>query len=414
MPNGLEKMIENCLKNIEEKQKNLFQDEKYVNVLNNFYDTSVNSLSLTLSKENINLKKNIKEEIITSLTKNLNEIDKNFKKTLELVNKSIKDMIIKNYTNYLFDEEIITALIKDSKTKIQNVNILNKEFLKKYDSIFELFLYNISVKIDMKGDVNTYNLINKTMNQNKKILFDNLKNIYEERKDIIINNYDTYLNSFLIDVKGLKENYKNKNIRLLEDVKLKIIEENIYITVSKSLNEVATKITLEIDKTHKKIIALEKTRKNNSKEKEVKELKDYLLSFCNTLYDKSQNTLLKMNLQVGTTYEEVDKSMQKYQDIMYKIIDFSYNFDKPFELYKKAVLNGTLFLPTNTCFNMANLVIQEKDNIITLIRGSLVRLFEENLNLINKMSYKELFVSSKINNYFNILTKEEAIKLLEK
>ena len=34
MPNGLEKMIENCLKNIEEKQKNLFQDEKYVNVLN--------------------------------------------------------------------------------------------------------------------------------------------------------------------------------------------------------------------------------------------------------------------------------------------------------------------------------------------------------------------------------------------
>ena len=126
MPNGLEKMIENCLKNIEEKQKNLFQDEKYVNVLNNFYDTSVNSLSLTLSKQNINLKKNIKEEIITSLTKNLNEIDKNFKKTLELVNKSIKDMIIKNYTNYLFDEEIITALIKDSKTKIQNINILNK------------------------------------------------------------------------------------------------------------------------------------------------------------------------------------------------------------------------------------------------------------------------------------------------
>ena len=99
MPNGLEKMIENCLKNIEEKQKNLFQDEKYVNVLNNFYDTSVNSLSLTLSKQNINLKKNIKEEIITSLKKNLNEIDKNFKKTLELVNKSIKDMIIKNYTN---------------------------------------------------------------------------------------------------------------------------------------------------------------------------------------------------------------------------------------------------------------------------------------------------------------------------
>ena len=233
MPNGLEKMIENCLKNIEEKQKNLFQDEKYVNVLNNFYDTSVNSLSLTLSKENINLKKNIKEEIITSLTKNLNEIDKNFKKTLELVNKSIKDMIIKNYTNYLFDEEIITALIKDSKTKIQNINILNKEFLKKYDSIFELFLYNISVKIDMKGDVNTYNLINKTMNQNKKILFDNLKNIYEERKDIIINNYDTYLNSFLIDVKGLKESYKNKNISLLEDVKLKIIEENIYITIVK-------------------------------------------------------------------------------------------------------------------------------------------------------------------------------------
>ena len=64
MPNGLEKMIENCLKNIEEKQKNLFQDEKYVNVLNNFYDTSVNSLSLTLSKQNINLKKTTNDKKI--------------------------------------------------------------------------------------------------------------------------------------------------------------------------------------------------------------------------------------------------------------------------------------------------------------------------------------------------------------
>ncbi|MDD5979799.1 MAG: hypothetical protein PUC23_01645 [bacterium] len=406
-------IIESYLKQIEEYQNKILNDEKTSLLINNFYNNSIDELQNIIGKDIKQIEKYLKEEVVKSLTSNLNEMNKNIKGITNLLNKSIKDMVVNSYSNYLFNMSIFDSLIKESKSKISLINNLDKEFLKKYDDIFELFLYNISIKYDLKGEVNTYNLVNKTMNQNKKILFDNLKIVEDELKISLLDNYEHYLNLFINDIMIVKDGINKKNQNLLVLYQEKYVEQNVLITTNEKVKELSKKITTILDNCHNKILKLEKGRNTKDKITEEDDLKTYLINFTNTLFDKSQNTLLKINLITSTTKEELEKNIEKYQELIYKICDFYYNFDRPFSLYKKTMLNRTYFLPTSTCLNISNLIENAKDEIITEIRKNIIRLFEDNINLMNKLSYKRLMLEQKLNNYYKVLTQDEIEKLLK-
>ncbi len=406
-------IIESYLNQVEEHQEKILNEEKTTLLLNNFYKNSIDELKNILEKDIKQAEKCLKEEVIKSLTSNLDIINKNIKEVVKLVNKSIKDMVINSYSNYLFNTSILDSLIKECKNKINLINNLDKDFLKKYDAIFELFLYNLSIKYDLKGEVNTYNLVNKTMNQNKRILFDNLKVVEDEVKTNLLDNYEHYLNLFINDIMVVKDGINKKNQNLLISYQQKQIEENILITTNEKVKELSKKITTILDNCHDKILKLEKGRNTKDKMSEEEDLKTYLINFTNTLFDKSQNTLLKINLVTSTTKEDLEKNIEKYQELVYKICDFYYNFDRPFSLYKKTMLNRTYFLPTSTCLNISNLIENAKNEIITEIRKNIIRLFEDNINLMNKTSYKRLMLEQKLNNYYKVLNQDEVEKLLK-
>jgi len=406
-------IIESYLKQIEEKQEKLLNEENTSILLDNFYKTSVDELSTILEKDVKQAEKYLKEEIINSLTLNLKDVEKNYKDACKTLNKSIKDMVVNSFDNYLFNTSILDSLIKECKNKITIINNIDKEFLRKYDNIFELFLYNISIKYDLKGEVNTYNFVNRTMNQNKKILFDNLKSIEEDIKNNLLYNYEHYLNMFINDVTLVKDGINKKNQSMLIAYQEKNIEENILISVSERIKELTKKIHTNLDNTHEKILKIEKGRNTKDKMIELNDLKTYLINFNNTLFDKSQNTLLKINLNISTSKEELDKNTEKYQEIIYKICDFYYNFDRPFALYKKTMLNRTYFLPTSSCMAIANLIETSKDEVITEIRKNIIRLFEDNINLMNRLSYKRLMLEQKLSNYYKVLTADEIEKLMK-
>lgn len=409
----IKEIIESYLKQIDSKQDKILNEENTSILLNNFYRNSIDELTNILDKDIKIADSFLKEEIIKSLTLNLKEINKNTKDMLKVLNKSIKDMILNSYDNYLFNISVLDNIIKECKNKITIINNLDKDFLKKYDNIFELFLYNISVKYDLKGEVNTYNLINKTMNQNKKILFDNLKAVEDETKNTLLYNYEHYLNLFINDIKLVKDGLNKKNQSLLIAYQEKKIEENILITTNENLKALSKKVSVILNNSHDKILKIERGRNTKDKEKELNDLASYLYNFNNTLFDKSKNTLLKINLINSQTKEELEKNNDRYQDIIYKICDFSYNFDRPFSLYKKVMLNRTYFLPTSSCLNIANIIESSKNEIITEIRKTVIRLFEDNINLINKVSYKRLNIEQKISNYYKVLTNAEIEKLLK-
>ena len=373
-------IIESYLKQIEEKHETILSEENTSILLDNFYKTSVDELESILEKDVKQADKYLKEEIITSLTLNLKEINKNYKEICKTLNKSIKDMVVNSFDNYLFNTSILDSLIKECKTKITIINNIDREFLKKYDSIFELFLYNISIKYDLKGEVNIYNFINRTLNQNKKILFDNLKSMEDDIKNTLLHNYEHYLTLFINDVTLVKDGINKKNQSMLVAYQEKKVEEEILISVSDKIKELSKKINVCLDNTHDKILKIEKGRNTKDKMIELNDLKTYLINFNNTLFDKSQNTLLKINLNISTSKDELDRNVEKYQEIIYKICDFYYNFDRPFALYKKTMLNRTYFLPTSSCLNIASLIETSKDEVITEIRKNIIRLFEDNIN----------------------------------
>lgn len=409
----IKEIIESYLNQIDEKHVKLLDEENTSILLDNFYKTSVDELSNILERDVKQAEKYLKDEIINTLSLNLKDVNKNYKDVCKTLNKSIKDMVVNSFNNYLFNTSILDSLIKECKTKITIINNIDREFLKKYDSIFELFLYNISIKYDLKGEVNTYNFINRTMNQNKKILFDNLKSMEDDIKNTLLHNYEHYLNMFINDIILVKDGINKKNQSMLVAYQEKKAEEEILISVSNKVKELTKKINANLDNTHEKILKIEKGRNTKDKMIELNDLKTYLINFNNTLFDKSQNTLLKINLNISTSKEELDRNVEKYQEIIYKICDFYYNFDRPFALYKKTMLNRTYFLPTSSCMAIANLIEASKEEVVTEIRKNIIRLFEDNINLMNRLSYKRLMLEQKLNNYYKILTSDEIEKLMK-
>jgi len=51
--------------------------------------------------------------------------------------------------------------------------------------------------------------------------------------------------------------------------------------------------------------------------------------------------------------------------------------------------------------------------VITEIRKNIIRLFEENINLMNRISYKRLMLEQKLSNYYKVLTADEIEKLMK-
>ena len=47
------------------------------------------------------------------------------------------------------------------------------------------------------------------------------------------------------------------------------------------------------------------------------------------------------------------------------------------------------------------------------MKENIIRLFEDNINLMNKLSYKRLMLEQKLNNYYKVLTQDEIEKLLK-
>jgi len=409
----IREIIETYLKEIEEKFEKLLNEQNPLLLLDAFYKTSIDELDCILDKDTKQAEKYLKEEFIKSLTLNLKEINKNYREVVKTINKSIKEIVINSYKNYLFNTSILDTLFKESKNKITLINSLDKEFLKNYDDVFDLFLYNISVNYDLKGEVNTYNLVNRTLNQNKKILFDNLKSAEENLKSSLLYNYEHYLNLFINDVVLVKDGINKKNQSLLVAYQEKKIEESILISTTERLKDLTQKVNNSLDNCHEKILKIEKGRNTKDKMIELNDLKTYLVNFSNTLFDKSQNTLLKINLVTSTSKEDLEKNVERYQEIIYKLCDFYYNFDRPFTLYKKTMLNRTYFLPTSSCLNIANLIDTTKEEVITEIRKNIIRLFEENINLINRVSYKRLMLENKLSNYYKVLTNDEIEKLMK-
>lgn len=294
--------------NIDENQ----QLSDAITILNNLLQKTKKIIKTLISKKNISkieIENNLKEEKYGQ--KKLNKIlrgEKNFirlkyNKTNNELNQVIKPLeneldILNNrkfiYENALFEKQSIINKIKNEITKIK---LTREDTNEKYiscgesDKIFDKINDSSQTMILNEGKLfNKYENINIKLLENKKLLLDEIQNIYSGKK----NSYSNiiYISSYNDDSKYEADSYLNESITstleeeymylpfIQNELQLSMIEKNKVRSKFRMTNLLLEQIKYnnervkpdEVEKSLSRI--MEKNKGKDSKEIKIKKLKE--------------------------------------------------------------------------------------------------------------------------------------------
>ena len=294
--------------NIDENQ----QLSDAITILNNLLQKTKKIIKKLISKKNISkieIENNLKEEKYGQ--KKLNKIlrgEKNFirlkyNKTNNELNQVIKPLeneldILNNrkfiYENALFEKQSIINKIKNEITKIK---LTREDTHEKYiscgesDNIFDKINDSSQTMILDEGKLfNKYENINIKLLENKKLLLDEIQNIYSGKK----NSYSNiiYISSYNDDSKYEADSYLNESITstleeeymylpfIQNELQLSMIEKNKVRSKFRMTNLLLEQIKYnnervkpdEVEKSLSRI--MEKNKGKDSKEIKIKKLKE--------------------------------------------------------------------------------------------------------------------------------------------
>ena len=294
--------------NIDENQ----QLSDAITILNNLLQKTKKIIKTLISKKNISkieIENNLKEEKYGQ--KKLNKIlrgEKNFirlkyNKTNNELNQVIKPLeneldILNNrkfiYENALFEKQSIINKIKNEITQIKlNREDTNEKYISCGESnkIFDKINDSSQTMILNEGKLfNKYENINIKLLENKKLLLDEIQNIYSGKK----NSYSNiiYISSYNDDSKYEADSYLNESITstleeeymylpfIQNELKLSMIEKNKVRSKFRMTNLLLEQIKYnnervkpdEVEKSLSRI--MEKNKGKDSKEIKIKKLKE--------------------------------------------------------------------------------------------------------------------------------------------
>jgi hypothetical protein len=294
--------------NIDENQ----QLSDAITILNNLLQKTKKIIKTLISKKNISkieIENNLKEEKYGQ--KKLNKIlrgEKNFirlkyNKTNNELNQVIKPLeneldILNNrkfiYENALFEKQSIINKIKNEITQIKlNREDTNEKYISCGESnkIFDKINDSSQTMILNEGKLfNKYENINIKLLENKKLLLDEIQNIYSGKK----NSYSNiiYISSYNDDSKYEADSYLNESITstleeeymylpfIQNELKLSMIEKNKVRSNYRMTNLLLEQIKYnnervkpdEVEKSLSRI--MEKNKAKDSKEIKIKKLKE--------------------------------------------------------------------------------------------------------------------------------------------
>ena len=196
---------------------------------------------------------------------------------------------------------------------------------------------------------------------------------------------------------------------------LKIISNAAYIYLKDEEYFIITKyIKDNYDYINNAFTNLELRLKNElgikRKEKEnTNSVKDYLLSFNNTINIKIKNIFDEMNLVVSMDNNEITDKIKNYNDKVSHIYETKLVFDKKFLEYKKEFDSKS-----HDNANFKKIFEEETKKITEYIKGNISNIFRENIKIYNDITYKTVLLKSRINEFDKILSPDKAKDLLLK
>ena len=137
-------------------------------------------------------------------------------------------------------------------------------------------------------------------------------------------------------------------------------------------------------------------------------VRDYLLSFNNTICVKTKNIFDEMNKVITLDKDTVKDKLSEFNDLVTHIYEMKLVFDKKFAFYKKE------FNVSRDSDKFNSVVDKELKKLTEEIKANISSIFRENVKIYNEVLYKTLLLKSKVSQYNTILSHDKVKDLLFK
>ena len=395
-----------------------FEIEKYLN------DIKKNYINFCKSKDEQSL-----FYIYQMIDLFYNELLEEFKNTTNLYSL-VYSLYKKNISIIFSNLQEYSSNISDNA--IQNINnVINLSISNKYlnmnsiNGVFVAFSNELNNSFNLEKKINT--LVTTNTNTFMESLFSKMtiiektnilkavkkyqdiiskemiNNIYS-KKDNLLRLYKEFLDNVMINSYDKKDEVKEKNLAMITEVTYLYLKDMEYININKytNINENHIKETMNLFE--KELIDAKIIKKRSR----TNVLKDYLLSFNNTIAIKAKKIFDEMNNVVYLDKQELNNSMKKFGDIITHIFEKDIIFDKQFEnLRKEYGITGRDIEKYNQLAKIKNRALTE------VIKANIFNIFRENNKIYNDIIYKFLMLQNKVDDFGVILTSDKIKELLE-
>ena len=189
-----------------------------------------------------------------------------------------------------------------------------------------------------------------------------------------------------------------------------LLTNKIVLNVNDKLITSCSAIKKMLGEGHNIIVKYEKGKNTPDKQFYLQNLYNEIVSFNNILYTKSLNCLKEMSEVFNLDKKEMSEEVKKYNDMIYQICKFEYNFDRQFFIYKKEMLNKQFFLKEKNLEAIENVLHKMEDKVISVEKLSVIALFKESLEDINNVYYKTMIAKYKASEIYDLLDTKDIEK----
>lgn len=340
-----------------------------------------------------------------------------FKKNIGIIFKNMKSYTEKLSKSSLKSiNELISVGTRNKYVELENlVNVYNNfkgEVSKNFnlnDKIYALINANIDVftgELYSKLVINNRDYVDSVILKYRNIFSDELINNVSSKRDNLLILYKSFLDSVLSEVYEKKEEIKSKNLELVINTSYLYLKEVEYININKYTNLNIDLINSFFDSFEQELssLGIKKSNKDN-----IALVKDYLHSFNNTMSVKAKNVFDDMNVIVTLESDVIDEKIKYFNDLITRIFEIDFVFDKQFEMYKNS-----FSVSSKNYDKFEEMMSVKKRFLVDGIRANIFNIFRENIKIFNDVVYKTMLLKGRIGEYSSLLEVDKIKDLLFK
>ncbi len=325
------------------------------------------------------------------------------KKVSDSSSKSFNELIKVGSSNRYIDFNNLSSLYRNFKSEVvKNMSISNKveALVSTNTDNFKSILYSkciINNKSNADSIINRYNDIFKE---------EFIKNINSKR-ELLLNLYKEFIDSILSELYEQRDTIRSRNLKLIVNTSYTYLKDCEYINIDKYADLNIKFINESFYNIEKDLYEKLNIKKNNTGN--INPVKDYLLSFNNTVRVKAKNIFDEMNLIVTLDKDEISSKIKEFNDLITHVYEMKLVFDKQFMLYRNE------FNLMSKDYDKFDEMFNKFSNRLTEgVKTNISNIFRENIKVYNDVIYRMLLLKSKVYDYNEILSYDKIKDLLLK